>query len=305
MSEMSQPPGCASASGGGLIETSIAPRHGFSPDFHGNDRNWQVPAHTVTELHPKRASYAVCVFVLNEGDRLRTQLTRMQLLLHRADLVIADGGSTDGATAADYLAGKNARALLVKTGPGKLGAQMRMAFAWCLRQGYEGVITVDGNDKDGVEAIPRFIDSLQQGIDYVQGSRFVPGGQAIHTPLARYWGIRLLHAPLLSIASGRLYSDTTNGFRAYSPRLLADPRMAVFRDALSGYEMHYYLALRAAHLRYRIREIPVVRAYPATGKTPTKIHGFGANFGILKTLGKVCLGGFNPVAYHCPPEATS
>ena len=74
-----------------------------------------------------------------------------------------------------------------------------------------------------------------------------------------------------------------------------EPLVAHLRDLLAGYEMHYYLAYRAARLGYAIREIPVLRAYPPTGKTPTKIHGFRANFGILQTLLKVCVGGFNPV----------
>mgnify|MGYP006276746935 FL=1 len=270
--------------------TSAAP-----PAGGWDDTTWQVPTHTATELNPRRADHAVCVFVLNEGDRLRSQLAKMRPFLQDADIVLADGGSTDGATDPEYLRSMGVRALLVKTGPGKLGAQMRMAFAWCLHQGYQGIITIDGNDKDGVDAIPRFVAALRDGVDYVQGSRFIPGGQAINTPAARYWGIKLLHAPLLSIASWQRYTDTTNGFRAYSPRLLADPRMAVFRDLLAGYEMHYYLAYRAARLGYVIREIPVLRAYPPTGKTPTKIHGFRANFGILQTLLKVCVGGFNPV----------
>ena len=280
------------------MDLDAATAHPATPPPHhdGQDASsWQVPAHTATELNPRRADYAVCVFVLNEGDRLRSQLAKMQPFQPVADVVLADGGSTDGATAPDYLRSMGVRALLVKTGPGKLGAQMRMAFAWCLRQGYKGVITIDGNDKDGVDAIPRFVAALKDEVDYVQGSRFIPGGQAINTPAARYWGIKLLHAPLLSIASWQRYTDTTNGFRAYSPKLLSDPRMAVFRDLLAGYEMHYYLAYRAARLGYAIREIPVLRAYPPTGKTPTKIHGFRANFGILQTLLKVCVGGFNPV----------
>lgn len=280
------------------MDLDAATAHPATPPPHhdGQDASsWQVPAHTATELNPRRADYAVCVFVLNEGDRLRSQLAKMQPFQSVADVVLADGGSTDGATAPDYLRSMGVRALLVKTGPGKLGAQMRMAFAWCLRQGYKGVITIDGNDKDGVDAIPRFVAALKDGVDYVQGSRFIAGGQAINTPAARYWGIKLLHAPLLSIASWQRYTDTTNGFRAYSPKLLSDPRMAVFRDLLAGYEMHYYLAYRAARLGYAIREIPVLRAYPPTGKTPTKIHGFRANFGILQTLLKVCVGGFNPV----------
>lgn len=280
----------------GLPPQESTPSQQHLPANTPADADWQVPAHTTLELNPRRSDYAVCVFVLNEGERLKSQLAKMGPYLKDADIVLADGGSTDGATDPDYLRSMGVRALLVKTGPGKLGAQMRMAFAWCLRQGYKGVITIDGNDKDGVDAIPRFIQALQEGVDYVQGSRFIPGGQAINTPFARYWGIVLVHAPMLSLASFRRFTDTTNGFRAYSPRLLADPAMAVFRDTLSGYEMHYYLAFRAARLGYNIREIPVSRAYPPTGKTPTKIHGFRANFGILKTLAKVCVGGYNPPA---------
>ena len=34
---------------------------------------------------------------------------------------------------------------------------MRMAFAWALSEGYEGVVVVDGNGKDSIERIPNFI----------------------------------------------------------------------------------------------------------------------------------------------------
>ena len=47
------------------------------------------------------------------------------------------------------------RALLIKRGPGKLSAQMRMAMSFALDEGYEGIIVVDGNGKDDVAAIPR------------------------------------------------------------------------------------------------------------------------------------------------------
>ncbi len=99
----------------------------------------------------------------------------------------------------------------------------------------------------------------------MQGSRFVPGGRAVRTPWARYLGIRLLHAPLISLAAGHRYTDTTNGFRAYSARFLSDPRVAPFRDVFSAYELHYYLAIRAARLGFRVAELPVTRTYPSHG----------------------------------------
>ena len=116
----------------------------------------------------------------------------------------------------------------------------------------------------------------------------------MRTPWLRYWGIRLLHAPLLRWASGFPYTDTTNGFRAYSRRLLLDPRVAPFRDVFAGYELHYYLAIRAARLGLRVCEIPVARRYPAHGPTPTKISPVRGNLRVLRCLFAACLGMYNP-----------
>jgi glycosyltransferase involved in cell wall biosynthesis len=236
----------------------------------------------------------VAVFVINEGQKIRAQLERMRPLADQVDIVIADGGSTDGSLAADRLTQCGVRALLVKTGPGKLGAQMRMAFAWAMTQGYQGVITIDGNNKDDPSAIPAFIAALTAGADHIQGSRFIPGGVAINTPPSRLLGIRLLHAPLISLAAGFRYTDTTNGFRGYSRRLLLDPRVAPFREVFSRYELHYYLAIRSARLGYRIQELPVSRAYPDRGPTPTKISPIRGNLLVLRTLVAACLHRYDP-----------
>jgi len=252
-----------------------------------------VPAYTAAVFKPRAARYCVCVPVLNENGRLKLQLQRMRPFLGQIDIVIADGGSTDGSVNAEILKMQGARALLVKTGPGRLGAQLRMALRWALDQDYAGVITIDGNNKDDPAAIPAFIAALDNGVDHVQGSRFIPGGRAVRTPWRRWLGVRLLHAPLISWAAGFRYTDTTNGFRAYSRRLLEDPRVAVFRDELSGYELHYYLAIRAARLGLRVAEIPVTREYPF-GKAPTKISGWRGNWNILRTLWKTIRGDYNP-----------
>jgi glycosyltransferase involved in cell wall biosynthesis len=254
----------------------------------------QVPAYDRLVLRPRATAYALCVPVLNEGERIRSQLEKMRELEGEIDVIIADGGSSDGALAEERLRAAGVRALLTKTGPGRLGAQIRMAFDYCLDEGYQGVALIDGNDKDEPVEVRRFMAKLDQGWDFIQGSRFVPGGRAIRNPAARLWGIRLLHAPLLSLASGVRYTDTTNGFRAYSRRLLEDPRVAVFRDQLAGYELHYYLARRAARLGLRVCEVPVTRSYPADGAVPTKIHGFRGNLKVLGALADVCRGRYDP-----------
>jgi glycosyltransferase involved in cell wall biosynthesis len=266
------------------------------PDHRAGPDDWTVPDHRALVFRPRRSEYAVCVFVLNEGERVRRQLARMRPWLDRFDLIVADGGSTDGATAPEAVAAAGAAALLVKTGPGRLSAQMRMALAFTLRRGYAGTVVMDGNDKDDPAALPRFAAALAAGYDHVQGSRFVTGGRAVNTPLSRLLAIRLLHSPLLSLAAGFRYTDTTNGFRAYGRQLLLDPLVRPFRPVFSGYELHYYLAVRAARLGYGVCEVPVTRAYPASGPVPTKIHGWRGNWGVLKTLAAACAGRWDPPA---------
>src|SRR3972149_8328046 len=105
----------------------------------------EIPAHDIFELAAKKTRHCVCIPVVNEGERLRKQLREMVPLASVADILIADGGSTDGSTAESELRRVGVRTLLVKRGPGCLGAQLRMGFAYALDQSYDGVVLIDGN----------------------------------------------------------------------------------------------------------------------------------------------------------------
>lgn len=253
-----------------------------------------VPAYDCTQLSPRRHTVALLIPVLNESGRIEPQLEAIRALAPPVDIVIADGGSTDGTSDPARLLSLGVQALLVKRGPGKLSAQLRMGFHHALGRGDTGVITMDGNGKDGPEAITRFAESLQRGAHFVQGSRFIPGGLAENTPISRLVGIRLLHAPITSLAARHRYTDSTNGFRAFSRELLTDARIALFRDVFVRYELLAYLPIRAARLGFRAEEIPVARRYPETGKTPTKIHGIRANLDLLKVVVAAARGAFDP-----------
>jgi dolichol-phosphate mannosyltransferase len=261
-----------------------------------NDADWQLPVHTVDELQPRRHHACVCIPVINEGERILGQLADMQQagIGDHADILLLDGGSRDGSTELNRLRSLGVRTLLTKTGTGRLSAQLRMGYAYALREGYQQIITIDGNRKDGVEAIPAIIARVRSGDDLVQGSRFVPGGRAINTPLSRYLAIRLIHAPLLAAAARFPYTDTTNGFRGYSRRLLLDPRIQPFRDIFSDYELLPYLNVQAARCGLRISEAPVSRRYPPAGKTPTKIHGLDGYRRVLDAVFGAVSGRFSP-----------
>lgn len=259
-----------------------------------HERRSGVPPFAVEAYAPRRSRYCVAVFALDEGARFAAQIAAMRPLADEIDIIAADGGSSDGSTDRSRLEPNGVRAVLVNRGPRGLGAQMRMAFAYALAEGYDGVICVDGNGKDDTSAIPRFVAALHEGFDHVQGSRFIAGGAGVNTPFERLVAVRLIHAPAIRLASGFHYTDTTNGFRAYSRRLLADPRIEALRDCFIGYELHYYLAIRAARLGLHVTEIPVTRRYPA-GETPTKIHGFRGYARIVRALIDACVGRYDPI----------
>ncbi len=256
----------------------------------------QVPDFNTAYWRGRQHSFCVVIPVLNEGKRISDLLDRMAALdiAARADIIIVDGGSDDGSLDAHALEARNIRGLLIKTGAGGLSAQLRVAYAFALDQGYEGIITIDGNNKDDPEAIPRFIHALQGGVDFVQGSRFIAGGQGINTPRWREYAVRWLHAPLLSLFSLFRWTDTTQGFRAYSARLLRDQRVAPFRCVFGAYELLAYLSYRTPRLGFRCLELPTIRTYPATGSMPTKISNIRGNADLLKTLFYACLGFYNP-----------
>lgn len=259
-----------------------------------DDADWQAPAHEAAVYADKRHRYALVIPVINEGERIRGQLERIKAAHLPVDVIVADGGSTDGSLDPAFVQSAGVRAVLTKTGPGKLSAQLRMAYAWCLRQGYAGIVTIDGNGKDGVEAVADMALKLDQGCDYVQGSRYLPGGEAENTPLERTIANRLIHAPLLSLAGKHWFTDTTNGFRAYSARYLTHPDVRPFRDEFQVYNLLFYLTVRAGQLGLKVAHVPVVRRYPDSGNVPTKIGGFASKLALLKETVVAATGGHTP-----------
>ena len=255
-----------------------------------------VPRFECTEYKEKTKDYAVLIPIINEGDRIHKELYRA--LKHNvslyADIIICDGDSSDGCTEERKLKKLKVNTLLVKKDEGKQGAQLRMGIFFALQRGYKGIITIDGNNKDSIEDVPRFIKKLEEGYDFIQGSRFIRGGRAINTPFIRLVSVCLIHAPIISLTARHRFTDTTNAYRAYSASYLSDERVKPLRDTFMTYELLAYLSVRASQLGMKVCEIPVTRAYPKKGKTPTKISFFKGNADLMKILIKNAFGDYNP-----------
>jgi dolichol-phosphate mannosyltransferase len=257
--------------------------------------DWEVPEFRIDFWDGKTSDYCVIVPVINEGDRIRQFVRRLKenKIDAIADIIIVDGGSTDGSLNREYLRSGGVRGMLTKTDDGKLSAQLRVAYSFALCSEYLGVVTIDGNDKDDPAAIPRFLELLGEGYDFVQASRFILGGKKRNTPPSRHLAIRWIHAPLLGMASGFPWTDTTQGFRGYSRKLLLSQRLSIFRSVFSSYELLAYLSYASPITGFNCIESPSSRYYPK-GEVPSKISSVNGNLTVLLTLVKACLGAYGP-----------
>ena len=211
-----------------------------------------VPKFECFEYEKRKKDYVVLIPIINEGERIKKELQRAAKykVSEYADIVICDGGSSDGCTEESKLKSLQVNTLLVKQDVGKQGAQLRMGIWWALQRGYEGII--------------------------------------------RTVSVKLIHAPIISLTAHQRFTDTTNAYRAYSRRYLTDERVQPLRDVFMTYELLAYLSVRATQIGYKACESPVKRAYPKTGKTPTKISFFKGNSELMSILLKNARGAYNP-----------
>ncbi len=255
-----------------------------------------VPKFECYEFETKQKKYALLIPIINEGNRIIEELERAKRsgVMNEVDVIICDGDSNDESTSQENMKKLCVNTLLVKKDSGKQGAQLRMGIWWALQRGYEGVVTIDGNNKDSIEDVEHFIAKLEEGYDFIQGSRFIKGGKEINTPWVRLVSVRLLHAPIISLTAHYPFTDTTNAYRAYSAKYLLDFRVQPLRDIFISYELLAYLSVRATQIGYSACEIPVTRKYPYKEKTPTKISFFKGNYELLKILFSNMIGKYKP-----------
>jgi dolichol-phosphate mannosyltransferase len=178
-------------------------------------------------------------------------------------LGINDGSSDSGPS---ILRGRGVT-VLDQTRQG-VGACIKRAIRYAQENGYDILVVMAGNNKDNPAEIPRLLNPVvDRQMDYVQGSRFLPGGSSPNLPLFRLCSIKLLSL-LFKIYTGQSATDLTNGFRAYRLSLFDDPRINPWQEWLDGYELEYYIHWKVYKLGYRVCEVPVTKTYPAGKKVP-------------------------------------
>ena len=213
---------------------------------------------------PRRVAAVLPLY--NEGIAAADLVRRMPPCVFTT-YVIDDGSTDDGPSLAEAAGGK-----VIHLGRNRgVGAAIRAGLEAARDAGCDAVVVMAASGKDRPEEIPNLLAALDAGDDYIQGSRFMTGGESVNLPLIR--GL-LIHAFTLMfrILTGFAGTDVTNGFRAYRLSLLEDPRVRIQQTWLDRYELEYYIHWKAITLGYRVREVPVSKTYPARRRSYSKIR---------------------------------
>ncbi len=201
---------------------------------------------------------AVVIPALNEEGKIGRVLDKLPKD-GRFEAIVVDDGSSDRT-------GEEARehgAALVVRHPVRrgVGAAIRTGFQTGLGRGRPWLALISGDDQHEPEELVAALDTaLRTGADYVQGSRWRPGGVVKGARPGRALGTRV-YSVVFSALVGRRITDATNGFRVFRADLLEDSRIHLGQPWLDSYDLEPYLLFKAIRLGYRVVEVPVTVVY--------------------------------------------
>lgn len=228
-----------------------------------------------------RARILTVVCTCNEEGRIGQIIDRLEAT-DGIDILIVDDGSTDGTV--DIIRRRQVRVLRHDRQRGA-GAGKRTAIRYFLNHDYDVIVFITGSNKDEPKEIGRLVEPiLQDKLDIVQGSRYLPGGCAGNMPRHRRLAARHMHPLCFSFFSGQRMTDTTNGFRAVRRAVLEDPRINLEPEWLDEYGLDAYLLFKAIQVGWRVGEVPVSRICPPQSVGYTKMKPITGWWGILSPI---------------------
>ncbi|HEX8626618.1 MAG TPA: glycosyltransferase family 2 protein [Catenuloplanes sp.] len=172
------------------------------------------------------------------------------------EVILVDGRSVDDTIAV-------AREMcpdIVTMGQSRRGKGNALATGFAACRG-DYIVMMDADGSMDPAEISRFVVALDNGADYVKGSRFLAGGGSDDITVVRRWGNRTLNG-LTNVLFGTRYSDLCYGYNAFRRHCvpvfaLPDPgdtsTPARWGD---GFEVETLINTRVARTGLVVREIP-------------------------------------------------
>jgi glycosyltransferase involved in cell wall biosynthesis len=189
-----------------------------------------------------RPHVSVVIPARNEAANLPFVLTRLP---SSYEVIVVDGHSSDDTLAvAEKL---RPDAILVRQHLHGKGDAISLGFRHATG---DIIVMADADGSMDAAEIPRFIDALLGGADFVKGSRFLPGGGSSDITRLRAAGNRGLTV-LVNVLFRTRYTDLCYGFMA-----LWRDRVFAFPVASSGFEVEALMNISAAKADLVVVEVP-------------------------------------------------
>jgi dolichol-phosphate mannosyltransferase len=172
-------------------------------------------------------------------------------------VVVVDDGSTD--TTADEARAAGATVICHATNQG-VGAAIRTGIKRAQDSGIDLCGIIAGDDQDDPGEVTRLADAIiDGGADFIQGSRYLPGGRRINQPSSRTYMTRS-YSTFFSVCARRRITDATNGFKLFRTEITRE--MNLDQDWINRYELEPYLLFTAIRKGFKVEEVPVTKFYP-------------------------------------------
>ncbi len=198
---------------------------------------------------------------LNEASTLPAVLSALREALPDGDVVVVDDGSTDATAAVARANGAKVLSLPFNLG---IGGALRTGFRYATAHGYDAAVQVDADGQHDPTMIPVLLAALDDA-DMVVGSRFADV-TSYEVGRTRRGAMQLLKV-MIRLLSGRTFTDTSSGFRAFNA-----PMLEFFARNYPSEYMESVEALLAANYEgFRIAEVPV-QMHQRAGGTPSAVR---------------------------------
>ena len=194
-------------------------------------------------------------------------------LQYADDVLVVDDGSSDATCEIARKAGAS-----ILSHPTNFGKGVSLSDAFSRVEGYDVVVTIDGDGQHNPDEIPDLIKPvIENKADFVNGSRYINGFEE-NTPAYRRVGQRVLDIAT-NITAGTSVTDSQSGFRAFKGETISCYK---FRDP--GFGIESEMIADAAENNLRILEVPITVKYDvenSSTKGPVT-HGVGVLLKIVK-----------------------
>lgn len=179
----------------------------------------------------------------------------LALRIPRLDIVVVDDSSPDGTAAVvrEIMKRRGNVHLLLRAKDRGRGYAGRDGFLYCLKEGADIIIEMDGDFSHHPKYIPLMLKEIQ-GCDLVLGSRMVKGGHDIGRSVVRRAITRTANF-YITLMLGIKVRDCNSGFRCFRRELLENIHPETLQS--KGPSIVQEVLFRAHLAHARIKEIPI------------------------------------------------